>query len=402
MPPGSELVVHDSRRHELRGLGDLLAQGLGETTTRIHELHEAIATRVFTRLGPAGAPVRLLHDGISAGAYGAVGLVGGAITRLVGTAAAIARPQDADALSRTAAGAFGIAATSGLIGDRLEREGNALAVRMTLRHEAGDNPTPKLAVFVHGLCETDDSWGLGAHKQGGATYGSRLRADLGFTPVYVRYNTGLPIGDNGRRLNAMLEDVVRDWPVEVEEIALVGHSMGGLVARSAAHHAQAAGHGWVALVKHVFCLGTPHLGAPLEQLVARAAPVLARLPETRPVAKVLEARSAGIRDLHDGFFSEDRTDIPFLEHAQHYAIGATLTRDADSRLAGIVGDLLVLYPSSSGRGRPGGSRSIPFPIENGHHVGGINHFALLNHPAVYEQIRMWLEREPHPVTEPTL
>ena len=119
------------------------------------------------------------------------------------------------------------------------------------------------------------------------------------------------------------------------------------------------------------------------------------MPELRPVARILEARSQGIRDLHDGYICDERTDVPLIEHAQHYTICATLTRKADSRLASIVGDLLVLEASGSGRGRPRG-RSIPFPIENGLHVGGINHFALLNHPAVYEQMRKWLEREPRP------
>jgi pimeloyl-ACP methyl ester carboxylesterase len=393
MAPGTELAVRDTRAHELRALGSLLATGISEATARIHELHEAIATRVFTGLGPAGEPARLAHVGISAGAYGAVRLIGGALTRLAGTAVAIARPQDADVLSRTPFGSFAIAATSGLIGDRLEREGSPLAVRMALRHPPLEEATPRLAVFVHGLCESDAAWRLGADRQGGATYGSRLRADLGFTPVYVRYNTGLPISDNGRRLDELLEELVQDWPVDVEELVLIGHSMGGLVSRSAGHHARAAGHEWVDHVRHAFYLGTPHLGAPLERAVSRATRVLERLPEARPVAKVLESRSVGIRDLHDSFLGEGGTDIPLLENVQHYAICATLTRNPESPLAAIVGDLLVLYPSASGRGgRRDRGRSIPFPIANGHHVGGASHFALLNHPAVYEQMRAWLAR----------
>lgn len=393
MAPGTELVLRDTRKHELRALGSLLGTGISEATARIHELHEAIATRVFTGLGPAGEPVRLAHEGITAGAYGAVRLMGGALTRIAATAVAIARPQDADALSRTRAGALAIAAAGGLIGDRLEREGSALAVRMSLRHPPRDGATSRLAVFVHGLCESDAAWRLGSEKQGGATYGSRLRADLGFTPVYVRYNTGLPIADNGRRLDELLEELVQGWPVDVEEIVLIGHSLGGLVARSAAHHARASGNAWGDRVRHAFYLGTPHLGAPLERAVSRATRMLDRLPEARPVAKVLEARSVGIRDLHDSFLGEGGTDIPLLENVQHYAICGTLTRDPESRLATIVGDLLVLYPSASGRGgRRDRGRCVPFPIENGHHVGGVTHFALLNHPAVYEQMRVWLSR----------
>lgn len=391
MAPGTELATVNRRPHELNELGRLLGVGLSEATARIGELQGAIAGRAFAASGAVAAPARALHDGISAGVYGAVRLAGSALLRAAGAVAASARPQDCDAVSRTRLGSFGIAATSGLIGDRLAREGSAFAPEMTLRAEG--EPTPRIAVFVHGLCETDRSWRLGAQRQGGATYGSRLRDELGYTPVYVRYNTGLPVTANGRRLSALLVDLAGNWPVEVEEISFIGHSMGGLGARSAAYHGQLEGQAWVESVKHVFALGTPHLGAPLEQFVARTAPRLERVPELRPIARVLEARSQGIRDLHDGYICDEPTDVPLIEHAQHYAICATLTRRADSRLASIVGDLLVHEPSGSGRGRPGG-RSITFPIENGLHVGGVSHFALLNHPAVYAQMRRWLAREP--------
>jgi pimeloyl-ACP methyl ester carboxylesterase len=173
----------------------------------------------------------------------------------------------------------------------------------------------------------------------------------------------------------------------------VGHSMGGLVARSACHY----GGEWTKLVRHVFCLGAPHLGAPLEKAANAAAYALARLPETRAVAKVVNGRSVGIKDLRFGScaeedwcdcdpdeFMRDRcTEVPFLDCATYYFVGATIGRSTGS----LVGDLLVRYPSASGSGR---KRRLPFDVDNGMHLGGANHFQLLNHPAVYDQIVSWL------------
>jgi pimeloyl-ACP methyl ester carboxylesterase len=236
------------------------------------------------------------------------------------------------------------------------------------------------------------------------TYGDRLRAELGFTPVYLRYNSGLRISDNGRRLAEMLEEVVDSWPVPVEEIALVGHSMGGLVARSACHYGAATDASWARSVRHVFCLGSPHMGAPLERAANAAGYAFARLPETRPLAKIVNGRSVGIKDLRfgscveedwcdcepDEFLRDRCTEVPFLECATYYFIGATLSRRADGVGARLIGDLLVQFPSASGRGK---RRRLPFEVDHGMHLGGANHLQLLNHPAVYGQIVSWLRGE---------
>ena len=224
-------------------------------------------------------------------------------------------------------------------GDRIARDHAPLALGMDLRVDG--EPTGRVVVFVHGLCETDAAWRLG----GGPTYGDRLREDLGHTPVYARYNTGRHISDNGRTLAAALEALVDEWPVEVEELVLVGHSMGGLVARSACHYAERDGLRWTAALRHVVCLGSPHLGAPLERAAARGSHWLAKLPEAAPLARLLTARSAGVKDLRygacldedwegidpDAWGPDGCGEVPFLPSATYSYVGATL--DAREGLA---------------------------------------------------------------------
>jgi len=264
-------------------------------------------------------------------------------------------------------------------------------------------------VFVHGLCETEAAWRLAPRTTTDSdrrTYGDRLQDELGFTPVYLRYNTGLRVSANGRRLARLLEDLQASWPVGVEELVLVGHSMGGLVARSACHYGEKDAHHWTAVVRHVFCLGTPHLGADLERGANALTWALGRLPETRGLAAVLNARSVGIKDLRygscveedwcdcdpDEFLRDRCQEVPFLADANYYFIGAALNLGP---LGNVLGDMLVRMPSASGRGN-GKGRRIPFELDNGHELVGLNHFHLLNHPAVYEQLRTWITRPRQP------
>jgi pimeloyl-ACP methyl ester carboxylesterase len=393
---------------EVRALARLGFEELGALTGGIGGIHRAIADRVFRRIGPQAAPVRAAHHAISGGVYagvrGASGLLGQASDAALGRRAV----RDGQALSAGPRGAAALAALNGLIGDRLEREGSdlqtPLAVRVagrTVRAEeaatAFPGATPRIAVFLHGLMETEHAWRYG----GGATYGACLRRDLGFTPVDIRYNTGRHVSENGRSLADELEALVAAWPVPPERIALVGHSMGGLVARSACHQAAERGDAWVRRVRHVVSLGTPHTGAPIEQALHVASAGLAAVPETRPFGAFLRRRSAGIRDLRQGsLVDEDWRDrdpdalraaacreVPLLDGATHCFVAATVTRSERHPVGRLVGDWLVLRPSASGRSR---TRRIPFRAEDGLHVGGAHHIALLNHPAVYERLRDWL------------
>jgi pimeloyl-ACP methyl ester carboxylesterase len=390
---------------ELRALTRLGFDELARASGGIGQFQRAIATRALGASGPAAAPARAIYDGITRGVYAGLGMA----TRALGVAAgAVAERREGIPLSTTPRGAAGIAAIAGLTGDALEEQGSPLAQPMAVRVEGVPvalepdalaavlpNATPSVVVFLHGLMETEFSWGLAE------TYGSRLERDLGYTPVFVRYNSGLRISRNGRCLSELMDELVAGWPVEVERIALVGHSMGGLVARSACHRGAEDGADWVSRVRQSVSLGTPHLGAPLEQAVHLLTAGLARVPETRPLANFLRRRSGGIRDLRQGSLADEDwreadpdalraaacAEVPLLEGATHCFVSATVTRSDRNPLGRLIGDTLVLKPSATGRSR---TRRIPFEEEFGMHVGGVHHFALLNHPAVYENLRAWL------------
>ncbi len=399
------------RREEIAALGELAGDAAAAAARQIHELHTGIAGRVWRRVGPGGLPAKLVHDRIARGAYSAASEFTRSVVRAGAHAASRVQSPDAPSIERTPAGRLVVSALNGAFGDTLVRGHNPLALGMAVRRHGRDleltgselrraypNAKPRLAVFVHGLCETDDAWKLGAGRH--VPYGHRMEIELGYTPVYLRYNTGRHISENGRELAEVLERLVAEWAVPVHEVVLVGHSMGGLVARSACHYG--AGSACVAKVRHVFTLGTPHRGAPLEQAANAASAALARLPETRPLARALNIRSSGIKDLRygylvdecwmdqdcDAFLRDTSQEIPFLPTARHYFICATLTREADAPAGRIIGDLLVLRPSAWAH--PGQGKRMHFPIEHYHHVGGANHFDLLNHPAIYAQMRRCL------------
>src|SRR5687768_15734678 len=224
---------------EVRALSRLAAAEVGSGAGGIGAVHEAIAARVFGSLGAGSAPARVAHDAIARGVYASLRGAAGAAGHVADRALRRRDPGDGRPLSATPRGALALAVVSGLIGDVLEREGSDLHEPMALRLRgrvvaprpealaaAYPAATPRLVVFVHGLMETEHAWRLG----GRPSYGARLAGDLGCSPLDVRYNTGRHISHNGRSLADLLEEVVAAWPVEVERIALVGHSMGGLVA----------------------------------------------------------------------------------------------------------------------------------------------------------------------------
>jgi pimeloyl-ACP methyl ester carboxylesterase len=387
------------RGAEARAVGELAAEALAGAGVLVRDVHVAIARRAFEAVGPSGAQAQGMHDEISSAVYGGVRAALAALPRGAGAALAARAASDAPALADSPRGALALAALNAAKGDVLADGGSPLSLGMTLRRRGADldaeaiaNASGRVAIFVHGLGETDRAWRFKATRERPG-YGIQLERDLGYTSLELRYNTGRHISDNGRALAVLLEETLA-----VDEIVLIGHSMGGLVARSACHYGHQADHEWTRSLRHVVCLGSPHLGAPLEKGVNALGWALGRMPETKPFARVVNGRSAGIKDLRFGACVEedwcdcdpdelltDRCqEVPFLPGATFSFIAATLHREP---IGAIVGDLLVRVSSASGTGR---HRRIPFAEEQGRRLTGLNHLDLLNHPAVYEQIRAWL------------
>ena len=401
---------------EIRASGRLATQTLLDTVSHVEQAHRAVAARMFAFTAPASLPPRVIHDIIATGVYSLIRgtslAAGTAASELAGAAAGSLPPTASTSRSNLA-----LAVLNAILGDELAEQRSPLAITMAVRRARADvvlrrefleaafpEATSKVAVFLHGLGETEESWRLHADRHGlgtESTYGSRLAEELGYTPVYVRYNTGLHVSQNGRRLTSLLDDVVAVWPTPVTELILIGHSMGGLVTRSACHYAQQRHHSWVSMLRHVFYLGTPHVGATVEQWVSRLSGAFGKFDESRPLASILDRRSAGIKDLSSGYLLDDDwrdcgpgskrqpNDVPLIPWANHYAVSATVTTSRGNPLGRLLGDFLVQPDSARGRSRDGGH--IPFPVEHTRHFGGLHHFNLLNHPSVYEALREWLD-----------
>ncbi len=308
-----------------------------------------------------------------------------------------------------------IGVLNGAIGDYLERTGNGLATPMLFAHDgrplaltaeglgaAHRSFGPRIVVFVHGLMSTESVWEL----DDGSTYGSRLAADLGVTSLFVRFNSGLHISENGEALDALLEALVVAAPSPMEELVLVGHSMGGLVIRSASHAGSLGARSWLALVKKAFYVGAPHLGAPLERFgnlltwTLKKVGKTVREPITELIGDLIALRSSGVKDLRygnlrredwegedaDALLQNRRHPVPLLPEIRHHLIAATLS--ADPRLAMLFGDALVPVPSATGRAEAI-HRSPSFPREHVRIVEGMDHLRLAHDLVVYAQIRDW-------------
>jgi pimeloyl-ACP methyl ester carboxylesterase len=405
------------RPNEIRATGEVATGAYEGIVGVVEQVHKQIARRSFKHAGPGSAGAHILHDGISQGVYSGVRSIGKAAQLGVSQIVAELVPAQAQSLTQHPAGSVAVGMLNGAVGDALESRQNELARSMAIRHRGTDvapnratlahtfaQATPRIVVFVHGLCESAQAWQAvkGSARYRG-DYGSCLAQELGFTPLYLSYNSGLHVSDNGRLLADLLEQVTSAWPTAVEEIALVGHSMGGLVARSASHNADHRGMRWIGQLRHLVSLGSPNRGAPLEQAANIAGWTLGQAPETKPFASVVNGRSAGIKDMRFGACIEDDwrgydpdelltdrcLDIGFVEDVDYHFVAATITRSTTNPVGALLGDLVVRLPSASGHTR---APNIDVGPKSRLTIGGVNHFTLLNHPSVYEKLAAWLSQ----------
>lgn len=290
---------------------------------------------------------------------------------------------------------------NGVYGDYLLRSGNPLAIDMNLRFRNRQvDPTDsksvlerlsdtesasKLLILVHGACMTDRHWNNGGHDHGAA-----LADDLGYLPLYLRYNSGLQIESNGRAFAELLEALITNWTRPVQELVIMGHSMGGLVARSACQHARSTGHAWPEHLRKLVFLGTPHHGAPLERAGHGLEFMMDLSPYSMPLTRLSRARSAGITDLRHGTISAGQQDVPLPLGVKCYAAAAVRATKRSVLSEKLVGDGLVPLDSALGQHRDV-TRSLAIPNDRQWVGYGMGHRELMHHPDVYAQVRRWLE-----------
>lgn len=283
-----------------------------------------------------------------------------------------------------------LAALNGVWGDHLVATDNPLALPMSVRwteplDPASDSEPERLIVLMHGLCMDDRSW----TTRSGHDHGAGLAERLGFVPVYLQYNTGLSVADNGRSLAALMEVMVDNWPRSVETVTLLGYSMGGLVARSACHWAELESLSWRSKLEALMTLGTPHLGSPVERAGTWVDAALDFSAYSAPLARLTRRRSAGIRDLGHGNVTDvDRQTIPLPVGVRCYALAGARTPAEPEGPQVPASDGLVPVDSALGR-HPQPDRSLAFPEAHRAVVSGVSHLGLLASRPAFDHLVRW-------------
>jgi pimeloyl-ACP methyl ester carboxylesterase len=413
--PSRAALLRHLRPSDLKAAAQLALQATQGVIGITEGVHQAV--RRTMRL-PAGATPALtggLTGQIYRGIRGVAALVGQGSDAALGALLPLLRQPSAEPQA-TAQRAAVLAALNGVLGDRLVATGNPLAQTMafryrgqilsldapeTLKSRLGDAASPHLLLFIHGLCMNDAQW-----QRDGHDHGSHLAPALGATPVYLLYNSGRHVSENGRDLSEQLERLVAAWPVPLQRLTLVGHSMGGLVARSAVHLARQSGQHWPSVLRELVFLGTPHHGAPMERAGHGVELLLGATPFSRPFARLGQVRSAGILDLRHGHvqeadwrspggqgwragFEDRRVPLPLPEGVDCFAVAATLAGQRGLLADRLTGDGLVPLNSALGQ-HADARRRLVFAKPSQRIVYRTGHLDLLSSPLVAEQLLSWL------------
>ncbi|HYM86163.1 MAG TPA: hypothetical protein VET30_05445 [Pseudoxanthomonas sp.] len=392
--------------NDLRGLGRLAIDGVTGVTDLVEAMHAAIAHLPAVIGRPAPATTTGLTGFVYRSVRGVTRLVGAGVDNSLSGLSPLLGGSDPSPQREAV-----LAAMNGVLGDHLEASDNPLAIAMQFRQQGQPMPltgktlaarlpeaTGKLLLLVHGLCMNDMQWNYAGHDHGEA-----LAHDLDYTAVYLHYNSGRHVSTNGHECADLLEKLVKAWPVPVEEITLLCHSMGGLVARSALNDAFGNELAWSKLPIKIVFLGTPHHGAPLERAGSWADLLIGISPYSAPFVRLGKIRSAGIQDLRHGNVRDSdwqdrdgdgrvdgRTPLPLPKQVSAYAIAVTTQEQRedgdDSKLRG---DGLVPIASALGEHA---DRAFDLRIPKSRRwVGyGINHLEMLGSDEVYRRVERWV------------
>lgn len=384
----------------LRGLARLATEAVAGTSHVVEAVQQEILERLPlpARIAPrvVGGIAGLTHRGVR----GIARAVGAGLDRALDVAAPrLARGPETEAERRLRAIA------NGVLGDHLLASGNPLALPM--RIWIGDAPvepdpaaidaagaaTPRLLLMLHGLCMGPSQWRRGDHD-----HGEVLAQAHGFTPVRLEYNSGLRVARNGAELAHLLQQIHDVWPVPLQGIAILAHSMGGLVARSAIHQAREAGMAWPDRVRDLVFLGTPHFGAPLERIGHGVDRLLLATPWSAPLAKAGRLRSAGIVDLrHGAVLDTERAGVnasthppvPLPRGVRCRVVAASLHAPHSARAQRWIGDGLVPLDSALGR-HPDPALALGFRRDSRLVIEDAGHFDLLGDARVGRRLLEWL------------
>lgn len=420
-PPRPErpALLRHLRPSDLKAAAQLAAQATQGVIGITEGVHQSVRRTMGLPAGSTPSHTGGLTGQIYRGIRGVAALVGQGSEAVLGALLPLLNTTQPDATPQREAV---LAALNGVLGDRLVATGNPLAQPMTLRHQGqtlslddpaalqqqlGNAASPHLLLLIHGLCMNDAQWLRNGHD-----HGAYLAQALGCTPVYLRYNSGRHVSDNGRDLAEQLARLVAAWPVPLQRLTLLGHSMGGLVARSAVQTGQAAGQHWPSVLRELVFLGTPHHGAPLERAGHGIDVLLDATPFSRPFARLGKLRSAGILDLRHGHvqeadwrspggqgwragFEDQCAPLPLPEGVACFTVAATLAAQRGLLADRLTGDGLVPLNSALGQ-HADARRRLVFAKPSQRIVYRTGHLDLLSSPLVAGQLLSWLGSAPSP------
>lgn len=401
MPKQTKINIAD-----LRGITKIITDSTVNVTDLVEDVHTQIVHPPLLK----STPLQHLISGVSGTVYNIVRfftkLIGGGLDKSL----AVLNPNFNVGISVGEKETI-LAILNGVVGDYLEENKNPLAIPMTLRQDgepidfyqknsskSDKKVSGKILLMIHGLCMNDIQW-----TWKGQNHGESIAKSHGFTPVYLHYNTGLHISKNGQKLHQTLENLIKNWPMPVEEMVILVHSMGGLLTRSALHYESENGQSWSKYLTKIIFLGTPHHGSPLERIGNHVDRLLEAIPYVKPFARLGKMRSSGITDLRFGYLvdedwegkdrfekqSDNRKILPLPTTIDCYTIAATIGKQGDNLKEKTVGDGLVQLNSALGKHQDE-TRNVGFKSENSMVLYEANHMDLLSDKRVLEQIEQWI------------
>jgi hypothetical protein len=208
---------------------------------------------------------------------------------------------------------------NGLHGDSMDEKGHQALVKMSFRYKSRDieisqikdyinlsENKGKLIILIHGLMNDDNIWHSNPEdliQRMGSFLEKQNKANI----LYLRYNTGRHISQNGQDFSLLIQNLLDFYRKDITEIVIMAHSMGGLVTRSACYYAGKLDHNWISILKKVFLIGVPNEGSYVARIAHMTQYFMRKIDPTDndKVAKFFEIRSNGIKDLSFGFLIDE-------------------------------------------------------------------------------------------------